>query len=533
MKKREAISVLMVIVISALYFNLFADGVQPSGSGTIEDPYQVATLENLLWISTNSDSWSSHFKQTAPIDASDTANWNDGAGFSPIGNAITKFAGSYNGNHHPIDCLTIIRTVDNIGLFGWTDNADISNVGLYNVNIIGYNDVGGLVGNLDNNSQLLLCSSWEGTLHGNGQCVGGLVGNISFSSIEECFSSTDVSGDDQRIGGLAGHNFNSTINYSDANGHVIGSNYVGGLVGRNYAAVINNCTATGSVSGTSDRVGGVTGYNAFSSTVSNCSATGDVSGATEVGGLVGYCYDESNINCSFATGAVNGTGDKVGGLVGYSYWSCTITNCYAAGSVTGINDVGGLVGRNYRYSNISNSYATGNVSGSSNIGGISGYTGYIASVLNSFWDIETSEQLTSAGGTGKTTTEMKDVATFTNEITVGLDDAWDFVGNPNDDTGNEDFWNIDCTNNNGYPFPSWQVFEVIPPAPTNIYISIFGDDVELTWDDMGVPNYNIYRSTNPYILEWGEAIGISDVNSYIDADAALELMYFYLITSEN
>ena len=31
---------------------------------------------------------------------------------------------------------------------------------------------------------------------------------------------------------------------------------------------------------------------------------------------------------------------------------------------------------------------------------------------------------------GKTTAEMKNVATFTDESTVGLDDAWDFVNNP-------------------------------------------------------------------------------------------------------
>ena len=51
---------------------------------------------------------------------------------------------------------------------------------------------------------------------------------------------------------------------------------------------------------------------------------------------------------------------------------------------------------------------------------------------------------------------MKLVATFTETDTVGLDVAWDFVNNPNDDAENEDIWNIHASVNGGYPFLSWQ-----------------------------------------------------------------------------
>jgi len=33
-----------------------------------------------------------------------------------------------------------------------------------------------------------------------------------------------------------------------------------------------------------------------------------------------------------------------------------------------------------------------------------------------------------------------------------LDEPWDFVNNPFDDTGNEDYWDIDDSINNGYPY---------------------------------------------------------------------------------
>ena len=50
-----------------------------------------------------------------------------------------------------------------------------------------------------------------------------------------------------------------------------------------------------------------------------------------------------------------------------------------------------------------------------NMGGLTAYNS--GTVSDSYWDIETSGLSTSAGGTGKTTEEMKEKVTFTN---------WDF-----------------------------------------------------------------------------------------------------------
>jgi len=81
-----------------------------------------------------------------------------------------------------------------------------------------------------------------------------------------------------------------------------------------------------------------------------------------------------------------------------------------------------------------------------------------ATISNSFWNTQTSGQSSSGGGTGKTTTEMKALATFTDENTSGLTTAWDFETNPNDDDANNNYWDIDGSGsiNNGYPFLSWQ-----------------------------------------------------------------------------
>jgi len=58
---------------------------------------------------------------------------------------------------------------------------------------------------------------------------------------------------------------------------------------------------------------------------------------------------------------------------------------------------------------------------------------YFGTVTASFWDIDTSGQATSAGGTGKTTVQMQTQSTFT-------DAGWDFV----------EIWNIG--ENQTYPF---------------------------------------------------------------------------------
>ena len=76
-------------------------------------------------------------------------------------------------------------------------------------------------------------------------------------------------------------------------------------------------------------------------------------------------------------------------------------------------------------------------------------------VTDSFYDIETSLMSDDTGkGMPKTTEEMTDVATFTTEIAVGagLETAWDFVGNHNDDTGNNDYSDISAAVNDGYPY---------------------------------------------------------------------------------
>jgi The GLUG motif len=193
------------------------------------------------------------------------------------------------------------------------------------------------------------------------------------------------------------------------------------------------------------------------STIIDSYSSVNVTGNWNVGGLVGNNLKE--IRRSYATGNVLGS-NEVGGLVGENDNGGTIGwihDSYARGNVGGPDGyyyIGGLVGMNY--GTIERSYSTGEVTGNIS-GNEKGFIGYQSGdVLDSFWDTETSGKSIDDGATGKTTLEMKDVATFTNLDTEGLLNAWDFIHNPNNDIGEDDIWKINTELNDGYPILVWQ-----------------------------------------------------------------------------
>ena len=67
------------------------------GDGTSGTPYQIATLENLYWLSQNSTEWSKYYIQTANINASASSGWDGGQGWTPIGKSWDTFKGTFDG----------------------------------------------------------------------------------------------------------------------------------------------------------------------------------------------------------------------------------------------------------------------------------------------------------------------------------------------------------------------------------------------------------------------------------------------------
>lgn len=363
----------------------------------------------------------------------DSGLWNTATGFVPVGQWISDysdtFTGTFDGDGHTIGDLFInSSTYENVGLFGFTYGATIRNVGLVGGSISGVDIVGGLVGrNYDSTiSNAYITANVTGTDY-----VGGLVGINYQSNISNSYATGNVDGG-YSIGGLVGYNSGSSVSGSYATGTVTGDDKIGGLAGRNMDSTITTSYASGNVTGGGGSqdyffIGGLVGDNTYSgigSTISESYATGSVTGSGDafVGGLVGY--NTGTIETSFATGNISGY--QVGGLVGQNASSTAIIeNVYATGTVTG-NDpgssvTGGLVGYNNNGATISNAYATGLVSVGSSQGGLAGYS--TGTITDSYWNRETTGQLTSlvASGEntetlasfGKTTGEMQSLATFT------------------------------------------------------------------------------------------------------------------------
>jgi hypothetical protein len=219
-------------------------------------------------------------------------------------------------------------------------------------------------------------------------------------------------------------------------------------------------------------VGGLIGCSREGRVI-DCYSRGKVSGGSLVGGLVGYNGMGSIINC-YSAGSV-WAGDHVGGLVGTAYES-SIADCYSTANVDGNDYVGGLVGLNVYYATgaITNSYSTGKVRGASATGGLVG-SGDPNSVTASFWDRDTSEQTTSAGGTPKTSAEMKARSTFTNA-------GWDFVGETIN--GPNDIWRM-CVDGVSYPLLGWEFIPGDITCPDGVGFDDFAVLAEV-WHDSPV-----------------------------------------------
>ncbi len=195
----------------------------PSGSGTSGDPYLVANLNNLYWITQNSTSWDKYFRQTADIDASSTSSWDSNKGFLPIGNNATKFTGNYDGGSFKITGMYINRSVSSssdwyIALFGMVNSpAIIQNIGVEAVNITGYWGAGALAGYVYSGATISNCYS-TGSINCTQQASGGLLG-FSNGTVQRCYSTCSVSGI-YNAGGFVGMTGKGTFTDCYSSGNV-------------------------------------------------------------------------------------------------------------------------------------------------------------------------------------------------------------------------------------------------------------------------------------------------------------------------
>ena len=232
-----------------------AEAQYNGGAGDPNDPYQIATAEDLILLGESPNDYDKHFILTADIDLDPNLPGRrifDRAVIAPDTNDAddhdfqgTPFTGVFDGNGHTISRLTITGN-SYLGLFGQTGSgANVSNLGLEAVNVNGIGDnVAGLVGS-------------------NGEIFGIRGGSITASYSTGAVSSGDT------VGGLVGENYEGTITASYSTCSVSATRHAGGLVGTNWGGRITTCYSTGAVPANILGLGGLVGLS-INSHIASC-----------------------------------------------------------------------------------------------------------------------------------------------------------------------------------------------------------------------------------------------------------------------
>lgn len=237
---------------------------------------------------------------------------------------------------------------------------------------------GGIAGMVNNTMKNCTYSYTSGGYVLNlGYCnyVGGIAGQ-AYCSIDSCTipSSGTVVGRNY-VGGYAGSGttiFASVLSPIRCYLNITGNNYVGGFMGKSAQGIIwannikdvsgssyvggivgygdcSNCTNSGNISGTTEYIGGITGF--FDGEVTGCTNTGTISAssANYVGGIAGKAV--AIYSCVNREGFVKGykyVGGIAGEVVALNKVTLTIDNSATTSSnamVMGTTYVGGLAGK--------------------------------------------------------------------------------------------------------------------------------------------------------------------------------------------
>jgi hypothetical protein len=188
-------------------------------------------------------------------------------------------------------------------------------------------------------------------------------------------------------------------------------------------------------------LGGIIGIisNVLSGDVANCTVNGaTISGspsnsASGIAGIAGHNSGAGNVirECKVLNTTVQdtGTGFFTGGIIGRDLAAVTVIDCYVDENslIDGVQRVGGIGGNIGNGSSVvTNSYSAAVVTGTGAfVGGMIGQGGS-ATINASYWDTTTSGQATSAGGVGKTTSELQTPTTNSGIYSAWTIPPWDF-----------------------------------------------------------------------------------------------------------
>lgn len=256
------------------------------GSGTVDDPYQVYTADDLTSIYRKG-----YFKLMNDIDLTSWISANSPTeGWLPLGRNGSEMT-EFDGNNHKIKGFWTNTSYEFTGLFSLIGNATIKN---------------------------LTIEVATGKQVKGGYYTGVIVGKL----------------------------INGTIKNCKVHGTVIGTTVTGGIIGLLDGGTINDCQANVTMTTSTENasLGGIAGE--LNGTLERCMTKGALTGSgvgVNIAGVVGTSKVGSTISDSYSTAVINSS-YCAAGAVAYNYG--IVERCYASGDLSSMNYAAGVVGYN-------------------------------------------------------------------------------------------------------------------------------------------------------------------------------------------
>ena len=285
--------------------------------------YLIGTGAELAWFAQKVNGGSTKISGilTADIDLA-------GYEWTPIGTASKQFAGTFDGQNHTVDNLSINYSSTTPiplyrGLFGWVSGANVTDrAKIENMTVNG----------------TVVASSTKSV---NDAYVGGIAGRADYADLTNLHANVDVSikrtsGNYQSIGGVVGGTYYSlNVTNCSNSGNVTGWRYCAGIVGNissgNQPSTITGCVNTGSITAPSTCAAGIVSNLPNGCKVTACYNTGAIkAGGNYPAGIVGYCANSEVRSCfnlgtvtcntTFTYGSVIGTVSSADAVIKNLYY---------------------------------------------------------------------------------------------------------------------------------------------------------------------------------------------------------------------
>ncbi|MBQ9218346.1 MAG: dockerin type I repeat-containing protein [Muribaculaceae bacterium] len=371
MRRLFALLVLCAATADVWAVGEFAHGFG-GGTGTSDDPYQIATFEHLChlagWSQQLTDFADTYFVMTADLtyDANVAFNW----GWS-IGYSNRAFSGTFDGQGHKIMSMTTGTPVFNyIGQKGVVRNLVIDGASTTGGNML-INDTAPLanhvLGLVENCHVTNINQDYTGT--GQTNCASGMVGYLTQTGVLRHCSVSGQATVACGYGPIVGKNYGGLVEGCTSDMVITltrGAIAVGGIgcIAQSYnnASTPNfdRCEFSGTIRQKQlydgNKVGGICGDGSTVSIV-RCSNRGTLISTGFTGGIVGAasgamrlseCYNMGTVQDYFMSqgqrDAAYGMSDYVAGIAGQISGG-TVERCFNGGTLRSVRAGGGLVGQ--------------------------------------------------------------------------------------------------------------------------------------------------------------------------------------------